>query len=99
MQRSSYMSGTPTRFLLFLSAVNLVRFSYVVLVHGALRTAPAEATLVCGTGAGARYALARVRAMGPLSLQPVGFIELSLAGRDGISINCLSWGRSRRWVR
>jgi hypothetical protein len=74
--------GLPTggavalvHFLLFLSAVNLVRFSYVVLVHGKLRTAPAEATLVCGTGAGARYALARVRAMGPLSLQPVGFVE------------------------
>ena len=75
--------GLPTgvavavvHFFFLLSAVTLVRFSYVLLLRGALGTAEAEPALVCGTGEWARYALGRLRRVGPPSLRPVGFIEL-----------------------
>jgi len=71
-------------FSLVLSAVTVIRLSYVLLLHAAQRTLPAEPTLICGTAAGARHALAHLRQAGVGNLKPIGLIALRsrLQGRQ-----------------
>jgi UDP-GlcNAc:undecaprenyl-phosphate GlcNAc-1-phosphate transferase len=61
-------------FSLVLSAVTVIRLSYVLLLHAAQRALPAEPTLICGTAAGARHALAHLRQAGVGNLKPIGLI-------------------------
>ncbi len=71
-------------FSLVLSAVTVIRLSYVLLLHAAQRALPAEPTLICGTAAGARHALAHLRQAGVGNLKPIGLIALRprLQGRQ-----------------
>lgn len=71
-------------FSLFLSAVTLMRLSYVLLAQAAQRAVPAERTLICGTATGARHALAHLRQAGVGNLMPVGLVALRdrLQGRQ-----------------
>jgi UDP-GlcNAc:undecaprenyl-phosphate GlcNAc-1-phosphate transferase len=63
-------------FSLFLSAVTLMRLSYVLLAHAAQRAVPAERTLICGSPTGARHALAHLRQEGVGNLKPVGLVAV-----------------------
>ncbi len=72
-------AGTVTAvvyFSLFLSAVALMRLSYVMLAHAAQRMLPAEPTLICGTAVGAHNALAHLRQTGTVGLKPVGLVTV-----------------------
>jgi len=71
-------------FSLVLSAVTVIRLSYVLLLYAAQRALPAEPTLICGTAAGARHALAHLRQAGVGNLKPIGLIALRprLQGRQ-----------------
>ncbi len=77
------MTALVYHFLL-LSAVTMVRFSYVTLAHAVRVTPESERALICGTATEARQALRRLRRRGARTLEPVGFIELRprLQGRE-----------------
>ena len=69
---------------LLLSALTMVRFSYVMMAH-AVRTGPeSERALICGTAIEARQALRRLRRRGSRTLEPIGFVEVQahLQGRE-----------------
>ncbi len=71
--------GTATAivyFSLFLSAVALMRLSYVMLAHAAQRLVPVEPTLICGHALGARHALAHLQQAGNVTLRPIGVVTL-----------------------